>query len=390
MVQEPFVFGREVTDAELVDREEELTELINVMRGGRRHFLIGPRRFGKTSLLTVAANRVRELGNPVVLVNAQQYSSEEGLASEIVAQAAKQSGFSLRDVSGKIAELFSRLRPMLSFDPIKDSWAVKLALDPSDDSTALVTDALDGLDELARVRDRRITLVIDEFQELSRRGGLNAEARLRAVVQRHRHLSYVFAGSDESMLIAMTSEHDRPFYRLGSRRFLGPVPRADFSTHLRNGFERTGATITPEAIVEILDLAKDVPYSVQRLALSCWQLVRNRQGAGATSVVISPADVAAELDQLLRLEAPVYSQFFTQLTPIQLRALKWASANDAKAFSRQAVAKRLGIGATTLKRALESLVSKTHLRRIYDGDPSLRYTFEDPFFGAYVSRFIHA
>ena len=127
MIQEPFVFGREVTDIELVDREEELAELSEVMRGGRRHFLIGPRRFGKTSLLTVAAARIRELGGPVVMVNAQQYGSEEALAAEIVAQAARESGFSLRDAPRKMMDVFARLRPMLSFDPAKDSWSVKLA-----------------------------------------------------------------------------------------------------------------------------------------------------------------------------------------------------------------------------------------------------------------------
>ena len=192
------------------------------------------------------------------------------------------------------------------------------------------------------------------------------------------------------MLIAMTSEHSRPFYRLGSRRFLGPIPRADFATHITEGFARTGATISAEAIVAILNFAQDVPYSVQRLSLSCWQLARNRSGLRSDSVTISVADVSDRLDQTLRLEAPVYGQFLTQLTLPQLKALRWVSSHGGRTFSRQAAAKDLGLGSSTLKRALDALVAKTHIRRIYDGRPELRYTFEDPFFGHYVQRFIEA
>ena len=47
--QNPFEFGRELSAAELVDRDEERAAVVHAMEEGGRLFLIGPRRFGKTS-----------------------------------------------------------------------------------------------------------------------------------------------------------------------------------------------------------------------------------------------------------------------------------------------------------------------------------------------------
>lgn len=53
----PFEYGRELSAEELVDREEELREITATIRNRAKLFLIGPRRFGKTSLLGVSQRR---------------------------------------------------------------------------------------------------------------------------------------------------------------------------------------------------------------------------------------------------------------------------------------------------------------------------------------------
>ena len=378
---EPFVSGREVAAAELVDRTQELSELTAVMRGGGRHFLIGPRRFGKTSLLTVAAGRVRELGDVVVQVNAERFATESAVATELVRQATTQFGPTFKRTLADATAAFSRLRPQFSYDAIKEAWSVKLTIDAPETRATIIAEALDGLDELARVRDRRIAVLLDEFPALVRPGGIVAERQLRAVVQTHRHLSYVFAGSDESMMIAMTSDHARPFYRLGSRRFLGPIPRDDFRDHISEAFRRSGIDILPAAGEEILSLAEDVPYSVQRLSKLCWQAAR----AITRPLPIDTDFVGERLDDFLRVEAPIYAQFLSQLTPNQLLVLKDLADGIARGGeSKQARARRLGLGASTLQRSEEALVKKSFTRRVYDGDPKIRYAFEDPFFRRFV------
>jgi hypothetical protein len=68
-------------------------------------------------------------------------------------------------------------------------------------------------------------VVIDEFQQLVNEGGITAERQLRSVIQTHRHVSYVFAGSKTRLLIDMTSDHARPFYKLGQMESAGRVAK---------------------------------------------------------------------------------------------------------------------------------------------------------------------
>ena len=79
----------------------------------------------------------------------------------------------------------------------------------------------------------------------------------------------------------------RPFNRLGSVHFLGPVPAKDFEQFLTSKFRQTGFRVEDEAAPQrILTLAENVPYNVQQLAYMCWNQLRNH-----------PLKPAALLDQ---------------------------------------------------------------------------------------------
>jgi hypothetical protein len=70
----------------------------------------------------------------------------------------------------------------------------------------------------------RIRVIFDEFQELLLLGGAGIEKQLRAAIQTHERVSYVFAGSETSLLTDMISNSARPFYRLGEPLFLKTIP----------------------------------------------------------------------------------------------------------------------------------------------------------------------
>jgi len=57
-MENPFQFGRELGSDELVDRREEMAEVMGAVRQGGKLFLVGPRRFGKTSILKAAEDRL--------------------------------------------------------------------------------------------------------------------------------------------------------------------------------------------------------------------------------------------------------------------------------------------------------------------------------------------
>ena len=55
----PFRFGDVATGEHFTDREAETTELISDLRIGQSVLVISPRRYGKTSLITVVVEKVR-------------------------------------------------------------------------------------------------------------------------------------------------------------------------------------------------------------------------------------------------------------------------------------------------------------------------------------------
>ena len=54
VARNPFEYGRELGIDELVDRVEEMREVAATIRNRAKLFVIGPRRYGKTSLLGAA------------------------------------------------------------------------------------------------------------------------------------------------------------------------------------------------------------------------------------------------------------------------------------------------------------------------------------------------
>jgi hypothetical protein len=228
-------------------------------------------------------------------------------------------------------------------------------------------------------------VVIDEFQQIVEAGGIPAEAQIRAAVQRHDHLSYVFAGSKTSMLTQMTGDRDRPFYRLGARLFVGPVPRLDFAPFLNAGFERSGFAILDDAVTAILDHAADVPYNVQRLAHACWNHARDH--SGAETPIVTADIVGTVLDEVVRRDDPFYSQTWNRLAITQQKALLATVHSSGQGLFAGEVLKQQGLAMSTMRTALKALVRIGVLRENENG-PSVQYVLEDPFMGSWVRLFV--
>lgn len=386
-MKNPFEFGRELGSTELVDREDELSTVVRTMQEGGRLFLIGPRRFGKTSILRVAAERAQAEGVVVLRYNAEAYPTLARLEQAIVGDAAGALTGTVKRAGQKVQAFFGALRPQVSFNPLDQSYAVTLtAVNPEGGGEALLAEVLDGLDRLAADSGKTVAVVIDEFQQVVEQGGVSAEAQIRAAVQRHAHVAYVFAGSKTGMLAEMTGEPSRPFYRLGARLFIGPVPREDFAPFIRAGFEDTGFPIDEEAVTAILDLASDVPYNVQRLAHACWNHARDRS-AEDTEVNVASGEVRTVLEQLVRRDDPFYTQTWNRLAATQQKALLALVEEGGEGLFAKAVLRRYGLALSTMRTALEALV-RTGVTRGEETKGSVRYVLEDPFFEAWLRLFV--
>ena len=129
----------------------------------------------------------------------------------------------------------------------------------------MVDDILDLPEKLARKRKKPFVVIMDEFQEITGYDGDKWEKKIRAVIQHHERVGYIFAGSREHILIDMVQNQNRAFYRMGKTIFLGTILRPAFSGHIVNRFRTTGIEIDPVAADEICLVCDDYPYSIQYL-----------------------------------------------------------------------------------------------------------------------------
>lgn len=265
------------------------------------------------------------------------------------------------------------------------SWACMWRRPPEGHMTLMV-EALNGLESLAasQPESKPIGLIIDEFQRIIELGGQQAEAQIRAAIQRHKSVGYVFAGSKTRMLSDMTMNATRPFYRLGSVRFIGAVPERDFMEFLSSKFEESGFRVQDAAAIrEILRYAEDVPYNVQLLAHTCWNELRTRP---EKAPAVSHQLVAESMMLIARQYDPFYTQIRSALTMIQQKTLMAVITEGGSGLQSQKATQLIGKGASTVQRSVGALLVKEILRE-EEHEGGMRFRFEDPFFSQWIRAF---
>ena len=377
----PFQYGAELKPSQIVNRKQELRDVRRALVSKGRLFLLGPRRFGKTAILRAAAASAEREGAIVIRLDAESYPGVDGLVRAIVTESARKLKSDVAKTGEKILRFFSRLRPSISYDPGNNTWSGGLdAVKNSDsDHTVLLVDAIDGLARLATDAKRPTALAIDEFQKVIQLGGESTEAQLRAAVQRHTDLGFVFAGSKTALLNDMTLNPARPFYRMGIRHFLGPLPREEFTQFIARSFGKGGYRVDGAAVQDILDRSEDVPYNVQALSSVAWELLTDEDGKELTPKLVQRA-----LKLLVDRDRPFYLSVWNGLTTVQQRVLTAAVAERGTALTSADVTQQYRVSASTMSKALKFLENRDILRRD-EGKDSMRWRLEDPFFAAWLS-----
>jgi hypothetical protein len=393
MTRNPFEFGRALGPEELVDRQAEVDTVTAALLGASKVFLIGPRRYGKTSILRAAADRAERSGAIVLRYDAEAFPTLNLLAERLLADAVRRLTPTIEKAGTALRDLFARLRPEASVDPRTGGWSVTLATAEGQKPVPLLVDVLDGVERLAAGVEQPVAVVLDEFQKVVEDGGREAEAQIRAAIQHHHAVAYVFAGSKTRLLSDMTSDPNRPFYKLGEVRFIGPVPRDDFVEFVARGFAAGGIRVEPGAADAILDAAEEVPYNVQLLAHACWEACRSVaftlevDGQPDTRSVGQPVltvrFVHQTRDAVALRSDPIYTQLWSALPSTQQRALLALLRERGEGLASTAVARRYDMPIATLSKSLKLLETKGILRE-EQARGATRLRLEDPLFGAWI------
>lgn len=371
----PFIFGEVVKDAGFIDRKTELETIAKDLSDGQKVFLIAPRRYGKTSLILAAAEKLKARGIKVIYLDLFRTSSVEQFAAALGKAAAEMRKLGFAEAVNFIKDFISGLRPQFSVNP---DGSLSLGVDaspPQKEVFQMIENLLGYPQEFAIREKKQVVVMFDEFQEIVSIGGEPLEKLMRAVIQKQRNVGYVFCGSKKTMMSEMVSKKSRAFFGMGPVTHLEKIPSEYFEKYLAGNFTSGGFACSKETLRFIVSSAGGIPYYVQYLAHELWDLM-------AEEKKITDADVERAVMLIAKRNTPVYQNLWENLPQTQKRLLQGLAANSGAAIFSGTFMTRFQLKSSALvKKSLSLLVSKDIIEK-----EAVGYVFTDHWMGVWVRQ----
>lgn len=371
----PFRFGALALDSAFTDREHEVEEIVADINNGQDLAVFAPRRYGKTSLIWRVAQQLVSEDVLVAQVDLMRTPTKEKLAEKL-AQTIHE------DVASRLFRAKERLRvfaglrikPTVTVDP--DDGSLSFGFDARADKQDIDA-TLEGLlalpGRLAVERDRRVTLVLDEFQEVVDID-LDLPKLMRSVFQEQPEVAHVYLGSKRHMMRQIFNDENEPFWRSAKQFELGVIPRDLFERFAGDQFARTGRKLSAEAATGVLELTGGHPYATQESFYFLWEQTPEGEIAGV-------ARLTRALEALLRSEHAHFSLLWERAAAAQrLVLLALAAEQPGRPLSSGYQDRHSLPSAATVQTALGALVDAELLSRIGRGE----YRIAEPFLAEWI------
>lgn len=336
--------------------------------------IFAPRRFGKTSLVHRAAQRLTTKRALVAEVNLWFTPTKEKLAGRLARELAHILG-----IAGKakeVARVFGSLRvtPTMTVDPEDGSVSFSFAAGhTAEDIDETLERLFRMLGETAASRRRPVVLVLDEFQEIVEIDpGL--PKLLRSVFQEQPEVAHIYLGSKRHLMERIFSDQNEPFWRSAKRVELGPIEPDQFKKFINDGFRKNHRDIEKETVDEVLRITGGHPYGTQELCYFLWAETREGETASAPTL-------DAALSKLLRSEHTHFSDLWDRSTANQRIVLTALAAQPGRPLAQEYRARHGLRGASTTQKAIDALVQQEIVSRD-DGLVEL----SEPFYAEWIRR----
>jgi hypothetical protein len=227
---------------------------------------------------------------------------------------------------------------------------------------------------IAAQRDRRVAIVLDEFQEIVEIDpGLIK--LMRSVFQEQPEVAHVYLGSKRHMMSAIFNDDNEPFWRSARQMELGRIAVDDFRTYASERFAATGKSLPDALGAAALNITSGHPYATQELLYFLWE--QTPAGAEAGELALARA-----LDGTLRSEHAHFSLLWERAATAQRRVLQALAAEQPGRPLSTSYRERHGLpSAATVQTAVQALMRDELVSREGRG----AYAIAEPFLTEWIT-----
>lgn len=368
----PFRVAELVRGAYFTDRADEVSVVVRAMRERGRLLVWGPRRMGKSTLIDVAAEKIRREGGIVVAADLATATSLTEVAGRLLASVSREERW-----VDRLTAWIGALAPMVTLGTDaagRPRLSVSLDVRPRrvESERELLERVLDRIDEVAREHEEPVVVLLDEFQRLSELGGEAAEWLLRNRIQTHRNTGYVCAGSKEGLIRDML-QPKRAFYKFFELLHVVEIDPEHLGRWIDDRFRSAGVD-APGVGAAVIEAAGPRTQDIVLVARTLW--FRTARTGRAR-----PADVEAAMRDVVATEDAALRRTWEDLSRVQQKVLGALAAGAAQLHSTE-TRERFSLGASSsVASAVDALVGRVILAR---ADSDVR--FDSPFFREWLRR----
>lgn len=265
-MENPFKYSSIATGESFCNREREQAELITNAKNSQNVVLFSHRRTGKTSLIHKVIERLKKTRPKVQAI----YVDLLGTVSEREFVEKLFNGLSqIESKFEKIIKAVSGVNVTVGIDPLTGGPQWSLSLRPKEAGHYL-ENVMKYLASYSK--KRKLMIVFDEFQEISKYAEKGFEKRLRSYIQHHQNICYIFSGSQRHLLLQMFNSVDRAFYQSANSFALAPIAPEHYIKWATALFKKKKGALLPSDIVrDILDRCELQPLPIQHYLSLLWK-----------------------------------------------------------------------------------------------------------------------
>ncbi|HUO69755.1 MAG TPA: ATP-binding protein [Solirubrobacteraceae bacterium] len=337
----PFRFSGPLPPEQMIDRDDEADDLLALADGGHSFRLVGPRRYGKTTLLRRVLESAERQGTATVLVDLQDV-------------------LSIAEIVVRIERGYQRLKGPLRrhVENLFRSWNIGVSLggggftatlqrNPNVDAESVLLRLLELPAALFERQGTPSLVVFDEIQDVLAVGG--ADGKIRSVIQHQTDAAtYGFAGSAPGVMQQLFADPKRPLLDQAVPRNLAPLPLDAVGAYVTDRFGTTKRA-PGSALEPLLEFTRGHPQRSMMLAHYLWE----RTPRGTTA---DEGTWVSALDRAAGDSAPLMRAIWRALTANERRVARALAVSTAPLHSEE-TATAVGIKRSSIGKALESLLA---------------------------------